>query len=54
MKKIHYFAIASDIIALGLLLADFPKAAAGILGLTIMGAILLSALTGKQTNEGTK
>jgi hypothetical protein len=54
LKKIHYFLIASEVIALGLLVTGFPKGAGLVFGLTTVGTVLISALTGKRSNEGVR
>ena len=52
MKKLHYGAIAADVIALGLLVAGFAKIATFIFGATVVIALLASIVTGKKSNEG--
>lgn len=52
MKVIHYLWIASAIISLGLFVAGFLKAAAVVFGLMTLVEIIVSAFSGKQTNDG--
>lgn len=52
MKIIHWIAIFSLILAVGLLVAGLPKIAALMLGLSVLIELLFSAFTGKRTNDG--
>ncbi|MES2911437.1 MAG: hypothetical protein V4718_08630 [Pseudomonadota bacterium] len=54
MKLIHWFSLASFIIGIGLLFMGFSTAGCVILAITPVVEVIYAAVTGKQTNSGTR